>query len=228
MESGKFGLTLFDILGYLFPGYLVVFSLSFFESTYLPTSILSFESISKNLFFFTIVAYFLGHLCHIIGSLVKDRAYRFMSKKDRLNGVLYEKFRKEICKTYSISTEEAAKLNKLDMYTLADNFIVSSGLLEERSSLIVREGFHKSASIAFGTFFLIVFSSIFRGGLKFQGAAGSVEPIGIGATVVFSVVLLLIFLMFVNRYVFFNRIKVNSTYLLFLAIRKKQAVPKNG
>ncbi len=228
MESGKFGLTLFDILGYLFPGYLMVFSLSFFESTFLSTSLLSFESISKNLFFFTIIAYFLGHLCHIIGSLIKDRAFSFMNKKDRLNGVLYEKFWKEICKTYSISADEAAKLNKLDMYTLADNFIVSSGLLEERSSLVVREGFHKSASIAFGSFFLIVFSSIFRGGLKFQGATGSVEPIGIGATVLFSVVLLLIFSLFVNRYVFFNRVKVNSTYLLFLAIRKKQAVLKSS
>ena len=110
------------------------------------------------------------------------------------------------------------------MYTLADNFIVSSGLLEERSSLIVREGFHKSASIAFGSFFLIVFSSILWGGLRFQGSIGHVESIGIGATMVFSVVLLLSFLMFVNRYVFFNRIKVNSTYLLFLAIRKKQVV----
>lgn len=226
METGKFGLTLFDILGYLFPGYILLFGFSLLEATFFSSSIFSFQSLSGNIFFFTIAAYFFGHICHILSSLVKNYGYRLMSKEDRLNRVLYEKFKKEVCRKFKISTNDVEKLSKLDLFLLADNYIVSRGMLEERNSLAVREGFHKSSAMAFGILFLIIFCAIFAGGLKFQNFPEILWSISVNATIAYALIAFSIFLLFVNRYVFYNRLKVNSIYLLFLATAGNESTNK--
>jgi len=220
MNSDKLGLTLFDILGYLLPGYILVSCGSVIEATFLGSSLLSFSAIGNSIFFFTIVAYYGGHLCHIVSSLIKDRFFRHIGQEYRQNSSLYKRFRDAVIDTYNLNTKD--KLDSLDLYLLADSYIIASGALDERNSLLAREGFYKAGTSAFGFLSITVFSSIFVGGTRLQIEPGVVQLLGITPTIVFVLLSLIMFLLFANRFVFYNRMKLQNTYNLFLAIRKKE------
>jgi hypothetical protein len=221
MNSEKLNLTLFDILGYLLPGFLVIFCLSLIESTFFHSSLLSLASLGNDWFLVTLAAYFSGHICHIIASLVKVGFINHLGAKNRSENYLYKKFKQAAISTYQLDLKEADNLSSLDFYLLADSYVVASGGSDERNSLIVREGFYKTTTIAFGFLFLTTLCSIFSGGLKVQMEIGNVLYLGIITTIVLVVISFLIFLIFGNRFIFYNRMKLNNTYLLFLAYQEK-------
>ena len=220
MESGKLGLTLFDVLGYLLPGYVLLFCLSFIESTFLGSGYLSLASLRDNLFFSTVVAYFGGHVCHSIAASIKHRFFRHLGENYRLNNPLYSEAKESIWQAYNLKSD--LQLNSLDIYLLADSYLVASQCLEERGSLHVREGFHKSASAAFGFLFITVLSSLLVGGLRIQFESGNIQKLGILPTIVYSILSLAIFRLFMGGFAFYNRMKLTNTYLIFLALRKKE------
>ena len=105
---------------------------------------------------------------------------------------------------------------------LADNYIVSSGAIEERSSLHVREGFSKSSSFAFGFLFITIFLSVFKRGLKIQIYSGNIQLLGLLPTTVYAIVSFFVSWLFLNRFIFYNRMKLTNTYLIFLALWNKE------
>ena len=224
MESGKLGLTLFDVLGYLLPGYVLVFCLSFIEATFLGSGYLSIASLKDNLFFSTVAAYFGGHVCHSIAASIKHRFFRHLGENYRLNNPLYNESRRAILQTYNLKPN--FELDSLDVYLLADSYLVASGCLEERGSLHVREGFHKTASAAFGFLFITILSSLMVGGLRIQFESGNIQSLGWLPTVVYSILSLAAFRLFMGGFAFYNRMKLTNTYLIFLAIRKKEKSTK--
>jgi hypothetical protein len=224
MESGKLGLTLFDVLGYLLPGYVLVFCLSFIESTFLGSGYLSIASLKDNLFFSTVAAYFGGHVCHSIAASIKHRFFRHLGENYRLNNPLYSEAKKAILQAYDLKSN--LELNSLDIYLLADSYLVASGCLEERGSLHVREGFHKSASAAFGFLFITIFSSLMVGGLRVQFESGNIQSLGLLPTVAYSILSLAMFRLFMGGFAFYNRVKLTNTYLIFLALRKQEKSTK--
>jgi len=224
MESGKLGLSLFDVLGYLLPGYLLVLCASFVEATFLGSGYLSLASIRDNFLITAVIAYFAGHLCHAIGTAIKDRFFRHLGKDYREKNPLYEEFRKAVLNTYGLRSD--LPLNSLDLYILADSYLVASNILEERSSLQVREGFHKSAAAAIGMLFLIVFGSLFVGGLRIQATSGSIQNLGIWPTIIYALLSLAATWLFWARFMFYNRMKLTNTYLLFLALVEKEKVKR--
>lgn len=228
MDSEKLSLTLFDILGYLLPGFVCVFCFSLFEATILSSGFFNLTAIGENFFFFTIAAYFLGHVCHILATLLKERFYKlFSGKENHLSQLLYDHFRKSILSTFDIKLpNEGDKLSTLENYLLADSYVIASGCSDERSSLLVREGFFKSSMISFALMAIISWMSLFFGGLKIQTELGKLIPIGITATVVLAFLSTLVFLLFRDRFIFYNRIKLNNTALLFLACREKNNATK--
>lgn len=228
MDSDKLSLTLFDILGYLLPGFVCIFCISLFEATILHSGFFNLTAIGENLFFFSIAAYFLGHVCHILATILKDKFYKlFIGKEDRLSQPLYDHFRKSILNTFDIKLAyEGEKLSTLENYLLADSYVIASGCSGERTSLLVREGFFKSSMISFSLMALFSWISLFFGGLKIQAELGKPTSIGITMTIVLAFLSTLVFLLFRDRFIFYNRIKLNNTALLFLACRQKNNVAK--
>jgi len=247
MVSDKLSLTLFDILGYLLPGFVVLFTLSVLEATFLKTSsLLSLNALGGNIFLFSIVAYYLGHVCHIVATKTKDTFFevfkpvtdskvdlgrlgkfkqaiyrRFNRKEDRLSKPIYNRLRQVVQETYQIPLGEGEKLTTLENYLLSDSYILASGCEDERNSLMVREGFFKSSTIAFVFLALASWLSLFVGGLVIQVEAGQVYTLNSGLTVAVAVVTSIAFFLFRDRFNYYNRIKLNNTYLLFLAYREK-------
>lgn len=217
MESGKLELTLFDVLAYLLPGYVLIFAGSLFEATFLGTQLLALNRLGNSFLFVAIAAYFVGHLCHSTGSLIKAKFFPHLGEEDRLRSPIYRRFKSLVLSVYKIGRKESTQMTSLDYYILADNFIVVNGASDERSSLQIREGFHKSSAVAFGILFIVVFASLFVGGLRIQIMGGAIQTLGVIGTWSTIAISLIFFLLFVNRFVFYNRMKLSNTYALFLA-----------
>ncbi len=220
MSSDKLGLTLFDILGYLLPGYILILCGSLIEATFVHSGLLSLSNIRDNWLLYTVAAYFAGHLCHIIASLVKGRFFKHLGQKYRESNPLYERFREALREKYHLQASD--KLGSLDFYVLADSYLIASGMSEERNSLMVREGFYKSATAALGLLTLTVGASLFASGLGIQADPGKVTVLTIPTTVVFVAILTLTFILFAGRFAFYNRMKLEHTYTLFLALCEKE------
>lgn len=251
MGSDKLGLTLFDTLGYILPGYIVLCGLSLIEATFIETNLLSFKTIADNWLFAAVVAYFLGISSHIIMTLTKDIFFAWFGKKDEktyklkfvnwlaknkhkfyafsfgnkkygLSDPLYKKIKRTILETYNFCEEESEKISYLERYLLADSYVIANGGGEERASLLVREGFFKSSTCAFGFLTALSVVSCFQKGLSVQVTAGNIVSLGLSYSIVISILFGLIFLLFWNRFNYYNRMKINNTFLLFLSMIEKE------
>lgn len=224
MDAEKIGLTIFDILGYLLTGYVMVFVLSLIEAIFLKSGLITLSVVGGNIFLFTVVAYFLGIVCHALSTLTKDKFYKlFAPKNGRLNPLIYNRFVEAIADTFKIyKIDDDKRLHTLDNYLLADSYILTEGCGEERMSLMVREGFFKTSMCAFFFLTLTSLASLFFGGLYIQPEAGKLFSFGIIPTLFIFALSAGITLLFRNRFIYYNRIKLNNTALIFLACYSKQ------
>jgi hypothetical protein len=222
MSLDKMSLTVYDFLGYLLPGYVLVFGCSLLESTFLDSDLFCLSRLTDALLLFTILAYFLGHAGHRIGSLLKDWRYSwFRDQNLRLSAPVFERVRKVVKDAYGIKLDEEAKLDTLETYLLADSYVVASGGSTERDVLMAREGFSKASMVAFGFLSLILFSSLIVGGTKVQTQSGTFTHLTWITTTVLAMAMLCLTLLFRRAFIFYNRIKINNTLLTFLALREK-------
>ena len=229
MSIEKIGLTLYDFLGYLLPGYVLILSCSLVESTFLGSDLLSLSRVSGNYLPFTIAAYFLGHVSHGIGSVLKDRLYKwFTDRKGRLSSPLFERVRESARNTYEISQDPGSSLAPLETYLLADSYIVASGGSPERDILTVREGFHKASMVAFGFLLVVLLSCLGLGGAKIQTQPGTFTRLSPLLTGVLALVTTIMTLVFRRGFMFFNRLKINKILTVFLALRQKALTEKRG
>ena len=229
MGIEKIGLTLYDFLGYLLPGYVLILSCSLAESTYLGTDLLSLSNVSGNYLPFTIAAYFLGHVSHGTGSVLKDRLYKlFTDRKGRLSSPLFERVQESATDTYEIRLDSASKLNPLEIFLLADAYVIASGGSPERDILTVREGFHKASMVAFGFLLLVFLSCLGVGGARIQTQPGTYTPLSPLLTGVLALVTFIMTIVFRRGFVFFNRLKINKILTVFLALRQKALTEKRG
>lgn len=226
MSLDKISLTLYDFLGYLLPGYVLILVCSLVESTFLGTNLFSLSCITDNLLPITVIAYFLGQASHGIGSLLKEWRYGWFSDRSlRLSSPLLERVQEVAKDTYGVKLGDGEKLDTLELYLLADSYVVASGGSIERDVLMAREGSFKASMVAFGFLSLVLFSSLIVGGTKIQAQPGTFTRLTWITTTALAVVTLCLTLLFRRRFVFFNRVKVNNALLAFLALREKD-VPK--
>ena len=211
MESNKITLTLFDILSYFLPGYIVLFALSIVEATFFSSDLLALSNITDNWLISSIAAYFLGQFNHRIASFLNDKRPKWFDNRDlRLMDSIYYHIRTLLTDFYSIEFKEGERLHSLETYLLADNYIIASGKTAERDSLIAREGFHKTSMIAFVILAMTVLATSFERGLSLQLSSGDYFSLNVVGTIILSSILLLITLVFWRGYAFFNRIKINN------------------
>lgn len=237
MNLDKAALTLYDFLGYLLPGYVLIFVSSLVESTFLNTALLSLSTIGKNLLIATVAAYFLGQASHRVASLGRDWNRRIRKGKNRLTGrmndnrlhpAVYGRVLEEIKDAYSLDLAEGDKLGGLDIYLLADSYVVASGASPERDMLMAREGFFKTSMVAFGIMFLVFVGSLLVGGLKIQSQPGAVTQMNSVATGLVALAALGLAALFRTGFNFYNQIKSNNIRTIFLALRSKDKLNKKG
>lgn len=222
MSLDKIGLTLYDFLGYLLPGYVWVFVFSVVESTFGSTSFLSLSTLGENMLLVTLASYFLGHASHAIGSVLKQwRRKWFSSSENRLSSSLYDQVQKGAQAAYGIKLSQPDKLGTLETYLLADCYVVASGGSRERDILLVREGFYKAGMVAFALLLLVSLVSIFAGGMTIQTQPRVFAELSIGTTVALTFFVIFLTFIFRRRFAFFGRVKVNNTLLIFLALYRK-------
>lgn len=246
MGIDKLGLSLFDILGYLLPGYLVLINISIFEGTFVKSSYFCLDHYSSNLFLFSIFAYFLGILCHSLISIFLDK-FNSITRELSLNtdtvdnqkhtqtktwliGKIQKIFRNpssmHVSKLNGLVTRrlnkiyqlpKSTKLNNLEKYLLTDSFLVSVGLTEERNSLTIREGFFKTSTSALFIFVLTTFFCVLRGGLSIQIDASNFLIFSSTNTFFLLIIEIIVLIVFNKRRKFFHRMKVDNTSLIFLS-----------
>ncbi len=227
MSLEKLGLTLYDFLGYLFPGFVLVMAGSIIEASFLKTDLLALSSIGSLIYVHIITSYFLGHISHRIGSLLKDRFWKlFLDRGGRISPELLASVDKGIEEAYGLTMTTDKAKRALERYQLADSYLVVSGGSNERDVLMALEGFQKGSMVAFLFLSLTLLSTLFVGGASVQPASGVYAPLGIWVTVIFGIGFFIVALLFRNSFLFYNRVKNNSILLEFLAAWKRESRPK--
>ncbi len=221
MGLDKITVTLYDLLGYLLPGYVLLFACSVLEASFWGSSVFALSHIGSNPILSAIVAYFLGQTSHAIASIFKSNKYRWFDDRGRysLNPEIKQRVITALTEAYAINLEVNQELSKIDSYLLADNYILASGGSVEREMLTAREGFFKSSMVAFAVLGITFFASLFSRLPRIQ-----VQPEHFILPTRLSIVMLAFtFLalswLFRERFIFFNRAKNNNALLTFLALR---------
>ena len=224
MNFERLAISVYDFLGYLLPGYVVLIACSLIESTFFGTWFLSLAFLTTHAVAFATIAYFMGHVAHAIASaMTTSKRWKpiIQARTERLADPTRAVVRAELDRTYGTDIQ-AKTLNNLDTYSLADAYIVATGGSSERDMLIAREGFFKQSVTAFAVMSAVSMSSLFKGGLIIQTQPGRVYSLGAAMSIaaVFSAVVVTI--LFRSRFGFFHRVKINNTLRHFLAIRAKE------
>lgn len=223
MSLEKLGLTLYDFLGYLFPGFVLVMAGAVIEATFLKTDLLALSSIGSMIYVHIVTAYFLGHVSHRIGSLLKDNFWKlFSDRKGRISQEMLANVDKAVEEAYGLTMTTDKFRRPLERYQLADSYLVVSGGSNERDVLMALEGFQKGSMVAFLLLALTLFSTLFAGGTSVQSEPGVYASIGIPATLIFGIGFLVMAFLFRNSFLFYNRVKNNSILLEFMAVWKRE------
>jgi len=224
----KVTVTLYDLLGYLLPGYILLFACSILEASFWGSSVFALSQIGRNPILSAIVAYFLGQTSHAIASIIKSKKHRWFNDRGRygLNPQINKRVVAALKETYAIDLEPHQELSRIDAYLLADNYILASGGSVERDILTSREGFFKSSMVAFLVLSIAISSSLFSRMPRIQ-----IQPTNYVVPTKLSIVMLafaflLLSWLFRERFIFFNRAKNNNALLTFLALRSLPAKPK--
>lgn len=222
MGLDKISVTLYDLLGYLLPGYVLLLACSVAEASFGGTSLFALARISRSPILAAVVAYFLGQASHGIGAIIKSKKYRWFDDHGRysLSPDIKERVIAAIKETYGIKLEGEKELSKIDAYLLADNYILASGGSIERDILTAREGFFKAAMVAFVVMAVTMLSTLLSQLPRIQ-----IQPGIFVLPTRLSIVALTIFFLFLcwlfrQRFIFFNRAKNNNALLTFLALRQ--------
>lgn len=224
MSLSNITLSLFDIFGYLLPGFVVFCAVSIFVSSFAESSALALGGASNSLLLASIAAYFLGHLCHLLAEWLYLLLSKYFKKSEaRLSEGLYRRIRVVAEEVYGIQvTSDDKGAHRRDLYPLADAYLAASGNVQERDSLLAREGFVKTSTAAFAILTLVLLASLFKGGATLNLLQTAPHHLSVGATIGLSAVTLLATWLFWLRFLFFRRLKVNNIQILFLACIQRE------
>lgn len=215
----KISVTLYDLLGYILPGCILLFTSSLVEATFAGSHHLSLSAMTANLALSVVACYFLGAVAHSIGSILKDWLPGFFSdKKSRLDKSILDRAKEMAKGLYGFAEEDKRDLTTLEIYLLADSYVIASGKTVEREILQAREGFYKASMVAMAALSIAFFFAAIFGGAVVQFGAKSVEELSRMSTLLLGLMGVILTLVFRRGLRFFNRVKVNNTILLFMAL----------
>ncbi|MBP7620182.1 MAG: hypothetical protein KA745_04360 [Gemmatimonadales bacterium] len=221
MNFDKVAVTLYDVLGYLLPGYLILLALSLGESTFATSSFLSLSVLTTHYIPSTVAAYFAGQAAHAVASSVTESRFRkvIQASREKLSSELYARMLSELEAVYGKEALPKAEKGNLEAYLLADSYLVAAGRGADRDVLLAREGFFKQSVVAAVALLVVLASSLAVGGVAVQPSPGVRTPVAWWPTMTATLLALAVVLLFRLRFGFYHRIKMNNTFLLFLAVR---------
>lgn len=224
MDLSKIAVTLYDVFGYLLPGYVILLACSVIEATFLGSWFLSLSLFSAHAIPFAIAAYFMGQVGHAIASwCTESKKLRriIQAPRERLTPTLYAAVRAELETTYGRGLRITQDAGTLEPYLLADAYLAAAGASADRDLMIAREGFFKQSVVAFAALASTLVAALVAGGARIQSRPGALTEIGLWPTLLLAVVTIAVSAAFRLRFGFYHRIKMNNTMLLFLAHRAK-------
>jgi hypothetical protein len=105
---------------------------------------------------------------------------------------------------------------------LSDAYNLATKQAPNRDTYLAMEGFYRGAMVAFAFMAAIFLSTIISGGFHIQKSPGDIVFGNQCLALILTILSIGLTLLFRNRYLFFNRIKMNDTYLYFLALKAKE------
>lgn len=228
MSFDKISVTLYDLLGYLLPGFVLLLVCTIAEASFTGGSLFALSRIEQHPLISSIVAYFLGHASHGTGSLLIDKKHKWFTYKGfKLSPAVMRRVSQTINEAYRLEMEGDEKLPSAEAYFLADSYIVAHGGSTERDILTAREGFYKATMIAFAMLCVTLLSTLVAV-TKIQIQPGVFTNMNQIGTILISAGVLLLAALFRQRYLFFNCIKKSNTMRTFLALQQKSSIPKSS
>jgi len=215
MSLDKISLTLYDLIGYLLPGYIVVAAFSIIEANFSQTNVFHLSRISQDAFTFAVLAYILGSAAHALGSWAVKKWPS--NRRDPLAPEIERSAKKVAQSIFDIPYNS---ITSNELYLLADSYIVANGGSVERDIITAREGFFKAAMASLSILSIALVASLLSEARVQISSKVYIEIDRIGLVFIIVLVLLLAYI-FRSRYTFFNCIKRNNAIRLFLAIRQK-------
>jgi hypothetical protein len=248
MSLDKINLTLYDLFGYLMPGYLMLIGASVAESTWSSTHLLSLSRLVSIPVPYAIAAYFLGQMAHAAGSTLSSwsrtgstrlesrcnslapgslrcRALKTTLKivrpaVEKLDPALSKHVAVELRAAYGLRDEELDENSRLATYQLCDSFLSAHKCPGEREVLQAREGFFKASAAAFIACALVFSASLIGPGARVSLTSGNVEKFGWWLSLACALISWLMASICWQRFHFFGRLKRNNAALVFLALRR--------
>lgn len=224
MSLDKLSITLYDLLGYLLPGYLLLLACSVAEASFFSSNLFALSKISSNPISNAIAAYFLGQVSHAISSILKFKRHKWFDDGGRyaLKPEITKEVDSALKDSYTLNVEGDRELSKIETYLLADNYILASGGSTERDILTAREGFFKASMVAFGALAIIVALTLLSRSPRLQVQPDFFIQIHKLQVVISAVVFFSLAWLFRARFIFFNRAKNNNALLTFLALYTRE------
>jgi hypothetical protein len=217
MGLDKFSVTLYDLLGYLLPGYVLLTLCSFIEATFWTSGVFALSRLNHASILSLILAYFLGHVSHGLAAWLKlTKPGWFKDGAYTLTPAIRKRVTEALKKVYGLEVKEE-DLSRLEVYLLADNYILANGGSVERDILTAREGFFKASMTALALVTIALPLSLFTAP-RFQISPGSYIFPSTITVVVFTACAVLLTALFRRRFIFFNCAKNNNALLTFLAL----------
>lgn len=213
----KLNATLYDLLGYLLPGFVVLGTSAIAEATFFDGKFLSMETIHQQWLLFTLIAYYLGHAAQSVAASLQSRFRATVtSQKGRLSMPFYNQAKKLVRERYQFSEEEMKGIHTYEVSLLSDTFAVMSDASGERDILIGREGFYRGSTVAFLLLCIVLLLAGISGGVHFYSTPDARWDVDRLETLMLSAGSLLMAILMFGRFRFFNRAKNNFSQLVYL------------
>ena len=223
MKADSVGFTLFDLLGYLLPGSVVLFGASVLEATFLEESALGVWRLSENWLFSMVAAYFLGHIAHSIGRFLKGKLFdSFLSTRPYRSKVLSVPLKKALVKDFPDVDLVGEAARPLDRFMFADLFLQIRGGTQDRHILMALVSFHKASMVAFAFLCVVILSTLFAGGAVFSLAPDTIFQAGWMHTLLMAVLCAGMSLSFLHGFRYFNATKNDHVYAGYLSLRQRE------
>jgi hypothetical protein len=159
--------------------------------------------------------------------LMNDRLRkRWLNGKEayRLNKEVQQRVVTVVHETYGLADggDGQNSIPQSNIFLLADSYIVAAGGSAERDIMMAREGFFKTSAVAFMLLGGVIFSGLFIP-LKIQLQPAAYVTFTWGKALALDLTVVVLAVLFIRRYVFFNCVKTNNILLTFLALRQRDA-----
>jgi hypothetical protein len=223
MNADKLSGTLYDLIGYVLPGYVVLVALSVAESTFCRSSLIPLSGLERNVGASTIAAYYLGHAAFALSAVLRGSRFTrrwTKSKKHRLGGILSVRVQEVIAGVYGLPLESVQAMTSLEAFLLADSYVVAFGGSADRDIYMAREGFFKASMVAFALSAISFLTALFRGGAGIR-VDRDLYHLSSAGTLSMAIAFLAMAAICRTRYLFFNGVKITHTETVFLSLALK-------